>query len=56
MVPPMYAGRGGSYEWEGQNRSVGMGVLATGRGQPQQHAAGAVTQLRGGRGGRARTP
>jgi DNA-binding beta-propeller fold protein YncE len=27
MMPPNYAGRGGSYEWEGENRSVAMGVL-----------------------------
>lgn len=25
MLPPNYAGRGGSYEWEGSNRNVGMG-------------------------------
>lgn len=27
MLPPNYAGRGGSYDWEGANRDVGMGVL-----------------------------
>jgi len=26
MLPPSYAGRGGSYEWEGENRGVPMGV------------------------------
>ena len=27
MLPPSYARRGGAYEWEGENRNVGMGVL-----------------------------
>ena len=27
MLPPAYAGRGGSYEWEGENRGVPMGVV-----------------------------
>jgi len=31
MVPPNYAGRGGAYEWEGENRGVGMGVLGAAR-------------------------
>ena len=31
MVPPNYAGRGGGYEWEGENRGVGMGVLGAAR-------------------------
>ena len=37
MMPPSYAGRGGSYEWEGENRSVGMGVLGQERklGNPE---------------------
>ncbi len=26
MLPPNYAGRGGAYEWEGENRGVPMGV------------------------------
>jgi len=31
MLPPNYAGRGGAYEWEGENRNVGMGVLGAAR-------------------------
>jgi DNA-binding beta-propeller fold protein YncE len=31
MLPPSYAGRGGAYEWEGENRNVGMGVLGVAR-------------------------
>jgi YVTN family beta-propeller protein len=31
MLPPAYAGRGGAYEWEGENRGVPMGVLGPGR-------------------------
>jgi YVTN family beta-propeller protein len=31
MLPPNYAKRGGAYEWEGENRNVGMGVLGEAR-------------------------
>ena len=31
MLPPNYARRGGAYEWEGENRNVGMGVLGEAR-------------------------
>ncbi len=33
MLPPNYAGRGGAYEWEGENRNVAMGVLGQERRQ-----------------------
>ena len=33
MLPPSYAHRGGAYEWEGENRNVGMGVLGNERRQ-----------------------
>jgi DNA-binding beta-propeller fold protein YncE len=33
MLPPSYASRGGSYEWEGENRNVPMGVLGKARRQ-----------------------
>ena len=35
MLPPQYAGRGGAYEWEGENRNVAMGVL----GEERRRAA-----------------
>jgi DNA-binding beta-propeller fold protein YncE len=40
MLPPNYARRGGSYEWEGENRGVGMGVLGEARreGNPKAPA------------------
>ena len=33
MLPPNYARRGGSYEWEGENRGVGMGVVGAARAE-----------------------
>jgi DNA-binding beta-propeller fold protein YncE len=38
MLPPNYARRGGSYEWEGENRNVGMGVVGPARAETNPKA------------------